>query len=303
MAFPALPNWSSRNPLSILALFIALIYGMAALLFGVAVKSLAVWNQTILVIFLVLFPAAVLWVFAWLVSRHHSKLYSPGEFRSDDGFYNNPTPANFGARLEASDSDANLAPSGTARDEVVPVLPEPDTAHEVEPRLQPPSVSGEESVQSPSKNALLVGRGDASVPNALASIGGSAAQRQAALVAETLALQELQQEFNGPVRRDVVLAAGNKRVSLDGVIELDGKNIGVEILMVWHNETLKGRLRRVSDRLSTVHMHCVVVLVVDESRASMNFSRNIAVEIFSVFPNIEVRTFGLNELMRKFGLE
>ena len=41
------PNWSARNPLGIIALFISLIYGMSALLLGTSVDSLAMFNQTL----------------------------------------------------------------------------------------------------------------------------------------------------------------------------------------------------------------------------------------------------------------
>ncbi|MGJ5075513.1 hypothetical protein [Bradyrhizobium oligotrophicum] len=82
-----MPNFGwIRNPLSVVALFISLIYGMSASLFSYSVSSLTRENQTILVWFIVLFPVAVLCVFAWLVAKHHLKLYGPGDFRSDDSF-------------------------------------------------------------------------------------------------------------------------------------------------------------------------------------------------------------------------
>src|SRR5947209_7163766 len=88
--FPTLPSWSTRNPLGILALFIALIYGMAALVLEVAVAKLAGANQTVLVWFLVIFPVVVLLTFAWLVVKHHRKLYGPADYRSDESFLADP---------------------------------------------------------------------------------------------------------------------------------------------------------------------------------------------------------------------
>jgi hypothetical protein len=75
----------ARNPLGIIALFIVLIYGFAALTLGINTR-LESAERAPLVWFLVLFPVAVLLLFGWLVSRHHEKLYSPGDFRSDESF-------------------------------------------------------------------------------------------------------------------------------------------------------------------------------------------------------------------------
>lgn len=75
----------ARNPLGIIALFIVLIYGFAALTLGVN-STLQTAERLPLVWFLVLFPIVVLFTFAWLVSQHHEKLYAPGDYKSDDGF-------------------------------------------------------------------------------------------------------------------------------------------------------------------------------------------------------------------------
>ena len=69
----------SRNPLGIIALFIVLVYAMAALVLTQS-SNLDSTQRWPLVGFLVLFPAIVLAVFYWLVSRHTPKLYAPGDF-------------------------------------------------------------------------------------------------------------------------------------------------------------------------------------------------------------------------------
>lgn len=76
----------ARNPIGIIALFIVLIYGFAALTLGLNSQLLPT-ERLPLVWFLVLFPVAVLVLFGWLVSAHHEKLYAPADFRSDDSFY------------------------------------------------------------------------------------------------------------------------------------------------------------------------------------------------------------------------
>jgi len=75
----------ARNPLGIIALFIVLIYALASLVAGFSDK-LTRSERLPVIWFLILFPAMVLIVFAWLVSRHHAKLYSPGDYREDSAF-------------------------------------------------------------------------------------------------------------------------------------------------------------------------------------------------------------------------
>ncbi len=75
----------AKNPLGIIALFIVLIYGFASLVVGLS-GQLERLERALLVGFLVVFPIMVLAVFAWLVSRHHTKLYAPTDFREDASF-------------------------------------------------------------------------------------------------------------------------------------------------------------------------------------------------------------------------
>jgi hypothetical protein len=69
-----------RSPLGIIALFIVLIYGVAALVLGTAADSLSEALKAPLVWFLVGFPVLVLGIFGWLVAGHHTKLYGPADF-------------------------------------------------------------------------------------------------------------------------------------------------------------------------------------------------------------------------------
>lgn len=75
----------ARNPLGIIALFIVLIYGFAALTLGIN-STLQTEERLPLVWFLVIFPVIVLFTFTWLVSKHHEKLYAPSDYKSDEGF-------------------------------------------------------------------------------------------------------------------------------------------------------------------------------------------------------------------------
>lgn len=76
----------ARNPLGIIALFIALIYGFATLLLGAAADKLQGDQKLPLVWFVVLFPVLVLIAFYRLVTRHHGKLYAPADYKNDESF-------------------------------------------------------------------------------------------------------------------------------------------------------------------------------------------------------------------------
>lgn len=75
----------ARNPLGIIALFLVLVYGFAALVTAFA-GSFSAGERVPLIYFLVLFPVLVLMVFAWLVSRHSGKLFAPEDFRNEDNY-------------------------------------------------------------------------------------------------------------------------------------------------------------------------------------------------------------------------
>jgi len=75
----------SQGPLGIIALFIVLIHGFASLVLGFS-SNLGEGNRSVLVWFLVLFPAFVFSVFAWLVGTRHQKLYPPTAYRNEDLF-------------------------------------------------------------------------------------------------------------------------------------------------------------------------------------------------------------------------
>lgn len=105
-----LPNFGTtakglaRNPLGIIALFIVLIYGFAALTLGFN-SRLETAERVPLVWFLVLFPVAVLILFGWLVSRHHEKLYAPSDYRSDEIFLKKEITQRHTAELRADSEE------------------------------------------------------------------------------------------------------------------------------------------------------------------------------------------------------
>jgi hypothetical protein len=75
----------ARNPIGIIALFIVLVYAMAACVLGFS-SALTPDERLPIVWFLVSFPVLVLLSFVWLVAKHHEKLYAPTDYESDEGF-------------------------------------------------------------------------------------------------------------------------------------------------------------------------------------------------------------------------
>ena len=81
-----------KNPIGIIALFISMIYAFANLLLGVTASSLTPNERYPLIIFIIIFPIIVLTVFYLLVSRHHGKLYAPGDYQDDRSFLRTLSP-------------------------------------------------------------------------------------------------------------------------------------------------------------------------------------------------------------------
>jgi CheY-like chemotaxis protein len=84
-AFGSIARGLARNPLGIIALFIVLVYGFAALVTAFT-GSFSASERLPLIYFLVVFPFVVLGVFAWLVSRHSVNLFSPSDFRDEKNY-------------------------------------------------------------------------------------------------------------------------------------------------------------------------------------------------------------------------
>lgn len=100
----------ARNPLGIIALFVALVYGFATLLLGLSNQHLTSAERLPLVWFVVLFPGLVLIVFYRLVTHHHGKLYSPRDYPGD-GFLQTLHPSEQAARVEAEIEAVQQQPS------------------------------------------------------------------------------------------------------------------------------------------------------------------------------------------------
>lgn len=77
----------SKNPLSIIALFITLVYGFACLLFGFTANSIVAEYMIYLILFITIYPVLILLAFVYLVVFHHTKLYAPSDYKDEKLFF------------------------------------------------------------------------------------------------------------------------------------------------------------------------------------------------------------------------
>lgn len=115
-AFGKAAKGLAKNPLGIIALFIVLIYGFASLVVGLS-GHLVQGERVPLIWFLVIFPCLVLAVFGWLVSRHHTKLYAPSDYREDESFIQ-ASQESYQAAISLGAATAKWAAQGAPAEEV-----------------------------------------------------------------------------------------------------------------------------------------------------------------------------------------
>lgn len=74
----------SKSPLGIIGLFLVFVYVMSGVVAGFG--FIPEWLRVLLVIYLMLFPLLILYLFYNLVIKHSDKLYAPQDFRDDSTF-------------------------------------------------------------------------------------------------------------------------------------------------------------------------------------------------------------------------
>lgn len=292
-----LPSWAARNPLGIIALFISLIYAMSALLLGVSIKNLTETNQTLLVVFIILFPVLVLGVFAWLVACHPNNLYGPGDFRSDEGFHKTlmpSAPSEIAARLRREAESVTNSDSAPGVRKKVPAASQVPTEHPMDVKE------------------------DTSNPGASA---GTAIQfvrtEQKLFVAETLVFEELQKEFRGSVQRNVQFRpplSSARTYEVDGIIETPAERILVEIKAAREIREFVGRLpKTVSNIMETTnalrsassrHVTPILAVILYNDQPQAQTATNIIKEhLFRMnATQLAVRVYGISDLMTRYGL-
>lgn len=100
----------ARSPLGLLALCLVFVYGVAGVFSSVAFAHLGEGQRSAVVAFLLVYPFAVLAALYRLVTRHHLKLYAPGDFREERHFVEVGRPAGEPPRLTAVSPPALIEP-------------------------------------------------------------------------------------------------------------------------------------------------------------------------------------------------
>lgn len=273
----------SRNPLGIIALFVVLVYGIAGLVFSASAGSLTPEERFPLILFLAIFPVCILLTFAYLVSRHHTKLYSPRDFPQEDGFLRAIQLAPPSALKEKALDEA---------EEIQGSVDKPHEDHPQQPKSTPASEpSSSQDERSPPKNAFISALKN---PAGLASLYA---------IAEELVFRELERSHSSPVRRNVAL--GDSR--FDGVVAAD-KPIVIEVKMIHKGLpiALERVLRRIDDSLSDYPDVRILLALVDRGDTSERFRAFVAAKVNQIASQMQhqllVQTYLFEELNAQYGL-
>jgi hypothetical protein len=272
----------ARNPLGIIALFLLLVYGIAGLVFRLAAKNLSATERQPLIWFLVAFPALVLIMFAWLVARHHTKLYSPADYHDAEGFFRALTPTEQRARLAAEVEELQTQIVEGAS----PSSPRADSSSSADSdrRRDVPPKSGAVSFASQKRPDL----------------------HAAVALAEDLAFRELSAEFGAHPARHVRIPGD---IEVDGVFQIGDQTIAVEIKYIraemnWSSLVREAVVRaNVLTRATWIRRWRFLFAVVADrvAKEEREKLRKQLVEQSSTCA-IEVRVYDFTELQQKFGI-
>lgn len=260
----------SRNPLGIIALFIVLVYGIAALLLGVSSDNLQATERLPLIYFLVFFPFIVLIAFYRLVAKHHVKLYAPEDFQDKEGFFRALSPLEQKQKLE-------------------------EEIRNIEEETKTNSLPSNET-----KNRTLAVEMEGS------GILRTSLTRHAYVLAEELAFREVEREFGTSVHRQVAVG---RDYGYDGIFMNKGKPIVIEIKYTRRPQHVRMMMRRELDRFAKIAQSMkpepsflfVVVaegLDVEQNNKEMNRLMQMAEE--AKLP-VEIRIYNFDELKDKYG--
>ena len=283
----------ARNPLGVIALFIVLVYAISGWVITQSVASLNDTQKTILILFLVIFPCVILFAFYRLVAYHHTKLYAPIDYRDDQAFLTAAAPARQGERLKEDLEKESLnfgEATGEAQGEFVTLT-------------QDISLEEDTVAKVPSSEVADTASTKTIIPNPVHS----------AYLAETLVLQDLENEFGYSISRNVTMGAGGQQIEIDGVINRPNGTTFVEIKFLRSKTNLANTLRLMADQIEKFSALCEKMRFVSKS----DFIFAIVVEGGKEFRNeveialdsptleakgFEIRVYSLEDLLEKYGL-
>ncbi len=261
----------SRNPLGIIALFIVLVYGIAALLLGVSSSNLQPNERLPLIYFLVIFPFIVLIAFYRLFSNHHFKLYAPNDFQDKEGFFRALSPLEQKQKLE---------------EEIKSIEEETKTNGIILP--------------IPSKEELLSTELEGS------GILKTISTRHAYVLAEELAFREIESEFGVSVHRQVAIG---QDYGIDGIFLHQGKPIAIEIKYSKRLPVTRMIMRREIDRFSKISQSMkpepsfLLAIVVDglnEEQKNLELGKLMKMAEEANL-SVQIRIFDFDSLKEKYG--
>lgn len=275
--FDKLSNVSPQNPLGVIGLFLALIYGFAAVFAaasGGALDSAQMWA---ILLFLIGFPLVLLGVFTWLVAKHHWKLYAPSDYRADESFLRLLTPDEQRERRQAEVAELFEAPRSRSS----------------ESRLKGAPTGDAGSVREDSR--------------AIDPLGLSA------MAIEDLVLREVERGLRKSLRREVALKADGKELRVDAAVHEGERLTIVEVKFVRKLSHAVQSARRFFSQLETVGrsllrsvnltgISATLAVVYDPRVCELDTLRDSLSEIPNAVDGIavELRFFRVDELLRRY---
>lgn len=215
-----------KNPLGIIGLLISLIYSVTVIVAGLS-PQLTPNQRWFFVIFVVVFPFLILRVFFVLVTKHHEKLYAPGDYRDEGNFFRSQTAVD---QQEREELEANqLVASGEDEGEPKPA--------DLTRKLGTLGLQQDSAPVSIEKNAAP----PKTVSEARALIKE----------AEDRVFQVLEPKFPNPIYRNTNLLGRNQYIAFDGITGEPGQQvIGIEVKVLTHMKTFRTQLERVAQNAS-----------------------------------------------------
>ena len=262
----------SRNPLGIIALFIVLVYGIAALVLGLSSNNLQPNERLPLIYFLVFFPVIVLIAFYRLVSNHHMKLYAPIDFQDKEGFFRALTPLE---QKQKIDEEMKSIEEETKAEDKTPPVPKKDNSN----------LSEMES----------------------AGILKTISKRHTYVLAEELAFREIESEFKVSVHRQVAIGRGH---SIDGLFRHHGKPKAIEIKFMPSIQYAERIIKIELDKFLTIPEYMkpefsillVVVVASGLKEETLNIDMDKLLKIAEdANLSVELRFYDFDELKEKYG--
>lgn len=261
----------TRNPLGIIGLFIVLIYGIAGWTTNAASTVLSKHQLSLLLIFLVVFPFVILFVFYQLVTKHTSRLYEPRQYPNNETLHN-------AYGLSRSEQKAKI-------DAEVEVIGQSGTSAEMAPK------DNEYGKVNKSKSA----KKKTFISSDSLSVEVEKNIRDSIILSERLVVSDLECTFGV----QVLAQQRYKGIPFDAIYDLGNKVMGVEIKYVPKNQFNVGgilkHLQKMKGQIGKKNIDLMLVLV-SEDLSDPRFGAGLKelqqqMEIQDIAAHVRVRDF------------